>query len=260
MAIYLRQICLVAEKLAPAVDDLSAVLGIASCHVDPAVGKFGLENNLLRVGSQFIEVVAPSPYSTLPEETAAGRFLKRRGGNGGYMVICQVPTLEEQAELRARATANQVRVAFESDRETWNIMQLHPADMGAAFFEVDWDQEADVTGNWHPAGGKDWQRVEPGEVMSISAVELQSDDPMALAERWASVAGVAVNRSSAVPTVSLANAKLRFVADRDGRGPGLGGLELRVKDRNRILQADARGARIADDQVMICGTRFTLVD
>ena len=36
------------------------------------------------VGNQFLEVVAP-----VKDATAAGRYLERRGGDGGYMVILQ---------------------------------------------------------------------------------------------------------------------------------------------------------------------------
>ena len=70
MSIQLRQICLVAEQLAPVVDDLTAILGINSCYVDPGVAKFGLENNLMPVGRNFLEVVAPTQ-----DNTAAGRYL-----------------------------------------------------------------------------------------------------------------------------------------------------------------------------------------
>ena len=41
--------------------------------------EFGLENTLMPVGRNFLEVVAP-----IQEGTAAGRYLDRRGGNGGY--------------------------------------------------------------------------------------------------------------------------------------------------------------------------------
>jgi hypothetical protein len=84
MSIRLRQICLVAEKLAPVVDDFKAIFAIDVCFVDPAVAAFGLENSLMPIGGNFLEVVAP-----VKENTAAGRYLKRRGGDGGYMVICQ---------------------------------------------------------------------------------------------------------------------------------------------------------------------------
>lgn len=261
MAIYLRQVCLLAEKLAPAIDQLSAIFSLSSCYVDPAVNKFGLENNLLRIGSQFIEVVAPLETNSSPDKTAAGRFLKRRGGDGGYMVICQVPKIGEQNEVRKRALESDVRVAYESDRETWNIMQLHPADMGAAFFEVDWDQEENIKGNWHPAGGKEWLDSPQSEIVSaIAALELQSDDPETLAQHWSTIAGVALEHRSGVPTLPFANADLRFVEARDGRGAGLSGIDIRVVDKQRVLaKANARKVKVIDGQLTICGTRFNLV-
>lgn len=257
MAIHLRQICLVAEKLQPAVGDLSEIFSIPVCHVDPEVGKFGLENSLLPVGSKFIEVVAP-----IRKNTAAHRFLKRRGGAGGYMVICQAPSLDEQAEVRRRATQQDVRVAYESDRGSWNIMQLHPADMGAAFLEVDWDELADVTGNWQPAGGTAWKSTVSTDVVSdIVAVELQSADPDALAARWAAVIGLPLEHRDGLPTVALPNADLRFVPALDGRGDGLSALDLRVADRARALaQAQGRDVQMCDDHLFICGTRFNLVN
>ena len=82
--IRMRQICLVARSLAPVVDELRAGLGLEVCHRDPGVGKYGLENALFPVGDGFLEVVAP-----VREGTTAGRYLERRGGDGGYMVILQ---------------------------------------------------------------------------------------------------------------------------------------------------------------------------
>jgi len=47
----------------------------------------------------------------------------------------------------------------------------------------------------------------------------------------------------------------------DGRGPGLGGLDLKVKDREAILkQAHIRNCYVSDERVDICGTRFYLKD
>ena len=73
MTMYLRQVCLVAQKLEPAIVALTSVLGIERCHVDPGVGKWGLENTLMAVGTNFLEVVAP-----IDENTAGGRYLDRR--------------------------------------------------------------------------------------------------------------------------------------------------------------------------------------
>ena len=89
----LRQICLIARELDPAIAELEAVLGITTCHRDPAVKKFGLVNALLPIGNNFLEVVAP-----FRENTAAGRYLERRDGEGGYVLYQSNPvTIEDEA-------------------------------------------------------------------------------------------------------------------------------------------------------------------
>lgn len=248
--IHLRQIALVARNLANAQADLEAVLGIRPCHVDPEVAEFGLENVLLPIGANFIEIVAPTEKGT-----AAGRFMDRRGGDGGYMVIAQAETLQEQAAVRARAAANEVRVAWEANRPGWRIMQLHPRDMGASFFEVDWHEEFDPKGHWGPAGGKGWEdKIDTSVTAEITGAELQAENPAEMAAHWAAVAGVEAGPDN---TVALANAKLRFVGDLDGRGPGLSAVDIRATDKSRLMEVAAtRGLATGPDTVTICGTRF----
>lgn len=247
--IHLRQIALVARNLAAAQADLEAVFGINPCHIDPEVAEFGLENVLLPVGTNFIEIVAPTQ-----DNTAAGRFMDRRGGDGGYMVIGQVETVKEQAAVRARAAANDVRVAWEANRPGWRIMQLHPRDMGASFLEVDWHEEFNPKGHWGPAGGAGWEdKVDTSLVAEITGAELQADNPVAMAEHWATIADAPLKGE----TVSLANAMLRFVEDTDGRGPGLSAVDLKANDAAQIMKnAEARGCASGPNTVTICGTRF----
>jgi glyoxalase-like protein len=256
MSIRLRQICLVAAKLAPVVDDLKAVLGLEVCFKDKGVEVFGLENSLFPVGSNFIEVVAP-----IKENTAAGRYLKRRNGDGGYMVICQCDSEATQAARKARAASLNVRVAWEHDSKGFHGMQLHPADTGGAFFELDWDKKGEPEGHWEPAGGSNWASARRTDVVtSFSAVELQSADPRGLAERWSSIAELPLrNDSRGRIEMPLDNASVRFVEATDGRGEGLGGIDIVVADRKRLLEAaESRGCRAGDEQVVICGTRFYL--
>lgn len=257
MTIQLRQICLVAGKLAPVIDDLTAILGINTCYVDPGVAHFGLENTLMPVGRNFLEVVAP-----IQENTAGGRYLARRGGDGGYMVITQADTLANQQAVRQRALDCGVRIAHESERDGWHLCQLHPADMIAAFLEIEYDRHEDLEGHWMPVGGSGWEdKVKQDVTRDYLGVELQSDDPVSLAERWSTVAGLPVERDGDVLNMALNNATIRFVTATDGRGPGLGGLDIAVVDRAAILrEARARGCYINDDRVDICGTRFYLHD
>ena len=257
MSIRLRQICLVANQLAPVIDDFRAILGLEVCFIDKGVAVFGLENSLMPVGSNFIEVVAP-----IKENTAAGRYLKRRDGDGGYMVICQCDSHETLRARKARAAAMNIRLALEHESKTFHNMQLHPADTRGAFFEIDWDAKEEPEGNWEPAGGTGWpSAVRTAVIKQYQAVELQSSDPRSLAEHWSSIAEIPLRQDSRQRfEMPLDNASVRFVEATDGRGEGLGGIDIVVNDRQRLLEvAQRRGRRVSDDQVMICGTRFYLV-
>ena len=94
MWLKLRQIALVAENLQPVEAQLIDVMGLKVCYRDPGISYFGLENALFPIGNQLLEVVAP-----IKEGTAGGRYLERRGGDGGYMVITQC---DEHAPRRKR--------------------------------------------------------------------------------------------------------------------------------------------------------------
>lgn len=257
MSIRLRQICLVANKLAPVIEDFKAIFGLEVCFIDKGVAVFGLENSLMPVGNNFIEVVAP-----VKEHTAAGRYLKRRRGDGGYMVICQCDSAATQLARKERARTLNIRVAWEHETAEFHGMQLHPADTGGAFFEIDWDAKGEPEGNWGPAGGSKWPSARHTDVITdYTAVELQSADPRGLAERWSSIAEIPLRKDARGRfEMPLDNATVRFVEVSDGRGEGLGGIDIRVADRKRLMEAAAAcGCRVSDDQVNICGTRFYLV-
>ena len=54
MSFTIRQICLVADRLQPVIEDFSHVLKIENCYSDPQVDFFGLENVLMPIGTDFI--------------------------------------------------------------------------------------------------------------------------------------------------------------------------------------------------------------
>ena len=258
MALTLRQICLVASELRPVIEDLITVLGLEVCYVDPHVEVFGVENFLMPVGTNFIEVVAP-----IKENTAAGRYLARRGGNGGYMIITQTGSAEEQKACRVRAEEMGIRVAWEFSLEAGHYMQLHPADTGGCFFEIDWHETNQHQGDWPPAGGNNWKPYIKTKVVSaIKAAELQSKDPEAMAKRWSSIADMPLQiDATGRMEMRLSNASIRFIEETDGRGEGLGGIDIEAADPQKLLQAaEHRGMKVSDTQVMICGVRFNLID
>ena len=251
MWIRLRQIALVANDLKLAESQLTEVLGLEVCYRDPGVEVFGLNNVLLPLGNQLLEVVSP-----FKNDTAGGRYLDRRGGDGGYMVITQVddhkPRVERVKELGVRTVAYR-------DGEDYGLMQLHPKDTGGSFFEID-EQRGDnahaLDGPWHPAG-PDWQRAKQTDrVSGISAAEIQCDDPESVGSRWSEIAQLPIENN----TLTLDNATIRFVECSDGRPEGLGGIDVICRDFDSVLGAARNlNAQTDENQVMLCGLRINLI-
>ena len=253
MWLRLRQICLVAEELAPVVADLEAVFDLEVCYNDPGVGRFGLENALLPIGNQLLEVVAP-----VEENTAGGRYIERRNGEGGYMVITQC---DDHAPRRRRVEELGIRVVNEFERHGFQNMQLHPKDTGGSFFEIDCQTNGlEPDGPWEPAG-ENWQRCRRTDVIDgIVAAEIQSPRPADLAARWSEIAQIPLQDRGGVSTMPLENADVRFVHPTDGRPEGLGGIDVRAVDADRARSAASERGCLGDDGViLICGTRFRVV-
>jgi len=60
--------------------------------------------------------------------------------------------------------------------------------------------------------------------------------------------------------IALTNAELRFVTIADGRGRGLGALDVVAANPKQILaEAAKRGKKRSDNQVELCGIRINLV-
>jgi hypothetical protein len=248
----LRQVCLVTSDLARETESIKAVFGLEECYRDPNVARYGLENVLFPVGTDFIEIVAP----TRPD-TAAGRFLARHGGRCGYMVImdCDDPEARQRhcASLGVR-TANLIR------HDSYLGVQLHPKDTGGAMIEFNRTNEgADPMGAYAPAGAG-WQKVMRGNVTRrMVAAELECPVPAMSAARWGSILQrPAEPCGQGAFEISLDTGVIRFLR---GNGPEavFAGIELQVADRDRVTRAArARDCLAADDRVDVCGVRFRL--
>lgn len=255
MAAYLRlrQICLVARELEPAIADLGDIFGLEVCFRDGNVARYGLVNALLPIGNAFLEVVAPTR-----EGTAAGRYLERRHGDGGYMVIIDCDDIERR---RRRMSEIGIRIANPLDYSAYVGLQLHPRDTGGAMLELNHTPGGErLNGPYHPAG-PDWQKAVRTDVTAaLLAAELQGPDPERLARRWSEILERPVGRGpSGAPEIALDLGTLRFVKERDGRGEGLGGIDLAVSNEARIRAAAAqRGCPVGNDDIVVCGTRFRL--
>jgi hypothetical protein len=246
----LRQVVLVAPTLEPAVGTLRRLFHLGEGYRDPGVGAFGLVNTVLALGDTFLEVVAPNA-----EGTTAGRYLERRG-EGGYMVIVQVDDMEE---ARRRVRELGVRVVWQSDHDVISGTHLHPRDVGGAILSLD---EARPPESWHWAGPRWAEEIDTSVAGEIVAVELQSDDPAALAKRWGEVLGRAPQGRGSSRTIALERGSIRFVPARDGRGEGVSGFDVAIGDRDRFLRnVEELGLEVPSNGAVleVAGVRIGLV-
>jgi hypothetical protein len=246
----LRQICLVAPHLEPVMADIAAIMGLGVCYRDGNVGKYGLENALLPVDTILLEVVAP-----VREGTAAGRFLDKTGGRGGYMAIfcCDDP------DARGRhAREIGVRVANVIDHAPYHGVQLHPRDCRAAFIEFNHTEGSDDVLGPYPPAGPDWQKSIAKDVtQALIGVEMQSPEPQGLAEHWGKIIGIPVSKGkTGEPELELPNCSFKFVR---GESEILSGLTFRVADAAKVRDAaNARGYAVSGDRFLLGGVTFRL--
>ena len=81
-----------------------------------------------------------------------------------------------------------------------------------------------------------------------------------MAARWSEILRRPVHDAVGVPTIDLDLGVLRFVPAADGRGEGLGGIDVKIPRHQRAFFA-ARQKEVLEeaDALVLCGTRVRLV-
>jgi hypothetical protein len=236
--VRLRQAVLVVRDLEPAAERLKAELGLGEPFADPNVAEFGISNAVFALGDAFLEVISP-----VHEDTAAGRYLERHGGDGGYMLIFQLDDLQS---ARERVQALGVRVVWQLDLPDISGTHLHPADMRGAIVSLD---RAEPPESWR-WGGPDWiGKAGAGAPGRLTGITLRVTDHDTVAARWGEVLGVRPG-DGATPALELDGASVAF---EPANGPGDDGLV-------EIAVAVPPAVRQGPDAVEVGGVHFRLGD
>ena len=245
----LRQVAFMAHKIEPVAGRLEAVFGLQVGFRDPGVGYFGLANVVMPVGGEFLEVLEP-----IREDASGARYLARRGGDAGYMVILQDA---DALAHRARLQAMGVRLIATSRGETYQYTHFHPGDCAGVLLSIDsvagdagW---AKPKSEWPPAG-PEWREHESAESLGISTVTIQSRDPLGACERWSQLLDRPASTAGEGLQIALERGVIRFVGPLDDDGTGVVGLDIEVKDAHAALErARAAGLPVAAGAVEIGG-------
>jgi hypothetical protein len=248
----LRQCVFVARDLEASSAELCDILGIEVAYRDPTVAKWGLANAVCPTGHDFLEIVSPTR-----DGTAAGRYLDRRKGDGGFMVILQVANALYERE---RMTTLGVRAVEHKDLPDYKYTHFHPADTAGVLLSL--DQTVAPPGIepalWWPPAGKDWQKHARSDMTNgLAGVEIQAEDPDKAAALWSRI----LDRPVEGDLIALVDGQIRFVPIADERGPGVSAFDVRVVDRERVLAAaKKRGKQHGPGQIEVCGCRINLVE
>lgn len=209
----LRQVALAAYDLQTTTKELQEAFGWPEPFHDPGVGEFGLENSVFAAGDTFVEVVSP-----VRPDTAAGRYLERRGGDSGYMAIFQ---LSDVAAARSRVTDSGMRIVWSVDLSDIAGTHLHPKDTPGAIVSLDW---ADPSDTWRWAG-PDWTGVSsPNQCGSLQGLVIEVKDPAVAAQRWATALGLGASGGPGGEVqveLSAAGQLVRFVPARSPEAEGI---------------------------------------
>ncbi len=226
---------------------------------EAGVSIFGLKNFVMPIGNQFLELVTPLQPGP---SSAGGRYIERRGGPGGYMLLFQV-TRSDYEVRRNYLEQLGVRVVAGGDisEAGSDAIHIHPKDLPGCLVELRWcENEEAVDGDWWPVE-KDWLDHSNTEVVeAIVGAEVQTPEPAHLAKRWGEVLQQDVAVENDIPTLSTADGPVRFVEPLDGRPEGLGGVDLKVRDVSDVLErAGAFGLSVGKNVVEVSGLRFYLL-
>ena len=242
----LRQLVMVSSLRDPIVNSLCNLFDIKVSFNDPGVAHFGLENAVLPVGTDFLEVVSP-----VEENTTAGRYLDRRNGDGGYMVIIQV---DDFLAAKQSVKENNIKVVWESDHPEAKAIHLHPKQMGGAILSLDWMNPKE---SWKWAG-PNWDKfVNTSLVNRFVGVEIQAENPEDMKNTWQSVLNLKNERVTG-NQINLDNTWIRFLEDEDGRGSGVSAFCLEANDNDKLFEKASDLGLVYEDNIVIGGVKFLL--
>lgn len=249
----LRQIALVARDLEPIIQKLEAVLGLKVAYRDPGVAIFGLVNAVFPVGGEFLEVVQP-----VREDASATRYLKRRGGDAGYMVIMQAP---DALTHRARMEKLGIRKIAEHQDRKYTFTHFHPGDFNGVLTSIDSvggvADYLETDSDWPPAG-RDWRNAKAaGNIVGLTSVTIQDRAPEAAARRWGELLEAPVEGGTAI---RLTKGAIKFAPPMDADGTGVVAIDVAVRDAKPVLAAaKAQGLTVKNDSFDVCGITVNLV-
>ena len=245
----LRQLVFVSRERDKLAREICTLLDLKETYHDAGLINFGLENVLIPLGDTFFEIVMP-----VQENTTAERFLDKRNGDGGYMVIVDVDDFESEQK---RIESSGIEIVWHGNRSEKEInartIHLHPKQVGGAILSID---HMNPKNAWLWAG-TNWEKdINKNLVDVLSGVVMQSDNPEQLCMQWEKALGK--KRASDELKIQLTESTINFVESIDGRGEGINAFKIKSLNKDQIIK-NAKSMKIfQNEEILLGGVKIIL--
>ena len=247
----LRQLVIATSEMDLLADSICDLFELNRTFSDPELIVFGLQNVLIPLGDTFLELVTP-----IKENTSAERFLKKRGGDGGYMVIVDSVDLEKE---RKRLENVRMDIVWYENRKFDGIhgqsLHLHPKQVGGAILSID---------NMKPASswlwaGTEWEKdINKSLVSHVSGVNICSPDPNNLLSNWEKALGR--KRSLDKTSIDLSGSSINFVINTQSQSEHISAFQIHTAKRLEIEKRAASRGVFINKNIHLGGVDFLLVE
>ena len=247
----LRQLVIATNKIEVLADNICDLFELKRTYSDPELIVFGLENILIPLGDTFIELVTP-----VKENTSAERFLKKRDGDGGYMVIVDTDDLSEE---KKRLEKEKLDIVWHENRKFYDIhgqsLHLHPKQVGGAILSID---RMNPTSSWLWAG-TEWEKdINKSMVSHLSGVNICSPDPDNLLCNWERALGR--KRAANGTSIDLSGSSINFVINTQSQSEHISAFQIHTGKRLEIEKRAASRGVFINNNIRLGGVDFLLVE
>ena len=247
----LRQLVIATGEIDSLADTICDLFELRRTYSDPELIVFGLKNVLIPLGDTFLELVTP-----VKENTSAERFLKKRNGDGGYMVIVDALDLDKE---RKRLETVELDIVWHENRKTDGIhgqsLHLHPKQVGGAILSID---------NMKPASswlwaGREWEKdINKSLVSHLSGVNICSSNPDRLLSNWEKALGK--KRSIVGNSIELEGSNINFVVNSQSQSDYISAFQIHTVNRSVIEKRAAIRGDLINNNIHLGGVDFLLVE
>ncbi len=247
----LRQLVLVTKEIDSLAEQICELFELKISFRDPELIHFGLENRMIPVGDTFIEVVSP-----VQENTSAERFLIKRNGPGGYMVIVDVKDFEHE---KKRIKNENIRIIWHENRNIDGIhaqaLHLHPKQIGGAILSLD-SMIPESAWLW---AGTNWRGdINQSLVDNLTGVVLKAQNPEKLCANWEVALGKKRVKAVDKFSIELEKSNIKFIEVKEGSGEGIDAFILSTRKSDEIYKRAKERGYIKNNMIALGGVNFIL--